>query len=318
MSGIPIETHDLNFDYSKTSKGIKDLNLIIPKGAIYGFLGPNGSGKTTTIRVLLGLMSPKSGKISFFGKSFAKHRIECLKRTGALIEAPSLYPHLSGHENLKIVSRYRNGKISPDHINAILNVVKLTQVKTKKVKTYSLGMKQRLGIAVALLGNPELLVLDEPTNGLDPTGIVEMRDLIVDLNKEHGMTILLSSHLLSEIEKICTHIGIISHGGLVFQGTLEGFKESTLEKFSINLETNDSDRTIALLRSNSYRVSSLRENIVSIPLQDKTETGSVIDLLRKNSIEIYQLTHSSSMEDLFLQLTNKTKKCQRENYLPMS
>ena len=214
-----IETTDLCKQYGKTMR-VNSLNLRIPEGAVYGFLGPNGAGKSTTLKMILGLTHPTRGEISIFGKPAAEsNRIQLLKNVGSLIEAPSYYGHLTGEENLRIVQTLRNRPAR--EVGEVLALVRLGGAKDKKVAHYSLGMKQRLGLAAAMLGYPKLLILDEPTNGLDPAGIQEMRELIRSLPERYGMTVVVSSHLLSEIDQMATDVGIISNGNLVFQDALD-------------------------------------------------------------------------------------------------
>jgi len=195
---------------------LDNISLSIPKASIYGFLGANGAGKTTTLRLLLGLIKKQKGKITLFENDLMANRISMLKKIGSLIEQPSLYSHLSGKENLHVFGLAY--PCSRKRIDEVIKTVGLTMAADKKVKAYSLGMKQRLAIAIALLHDPELLILDEPTNGLDPNGIIDVRNLIKKLNSE-GRTIIVSSHLLSEVEKVATHVGIIHNGKIVFEGT---------------------------------------------------------------------------------------------------
>ncbi|MCL6627948.1 MAG: ATP-binding cassette domain-containing protein, partial [Alicyclobacillus shizuokensis] len=192
MSEMVIETSNLTRRYGK-KVSVNNVNLKVPKGSIYGFLGPNGAGKTTTIRMLLGLIRPTSGHIRIFNQDLSKHRMPILRRIGSLVESPSYYGHLSGYENLDVIARLL--KVPSKRIDEVLGIVRLTPAAHQTVKGYSLGMKQRLGIAAALLGNPDLLILDEPTNGLDPAGIHEIRTLIKDMPKQHGITVVVSSHL---------------------------------------------------------------------------------------------------------------------------
>jgi len=201
---------------------VHELDLEVREGEIYGFLGPNGAGKTTTLKMLLGLVKPSAGAIRIFGESLGEKRSAILRQTGSLIESPSYYGHLTGLENLRVVQRLRG---LPDrNVEEALRIVRLEKHRDKKAEAYSLGMKQRLGIAMALLAFPRLLILDEPTNGLDPAGMEEIRELIKTLPGRYGMTVLLSSHLLAEIEQIATSVGIINEGRMVFQGSLDSLR----------------------------------------------------------------------------------------------
>lgn len=212
-----IQTHQLSYCHGQQTI-VDNLNLQVPAGSIYGFLGPNGSGKTTTIRLLLGLIQTSGPSVQLFGQDIRNNRLAILAKVGALIEAPVLYPHLTGYENLQI-GRLARQK-GRNQIDSVLEMVGLTQEAKKRVDRYSLGMRQRLGIALALLGNPDLLILDEPTNGLDPSGIRDIRRLLIDLSQLYGKTVFVSSHLLSEMEKFATHVGILNHGQLLFQGSV--------------------------------------------------------------------------------------------------
>ena len=213
----------------KSFTAVNDVSLHIQKGRIYGFLGPNGAGKSTTMKMLLGLTAPTKGSFTINGKHFPDDRLEILKGIGSLIEAPSFYANLTGRENLDIIRRILD---LPKHaVDDALALVGLTEFENRLAKKYSLGMKQRLGIAMALLGNPRVLILDEPTNGLDPAGIQEMREFIKNLPATHQMTVIVSSHLLSEMEQMADMVGIINHGNLIYQGTME-----SLETQGDNLE----------------------------------------------------------------------------------
>jgi ABC-type multidrug transport system ATPase subunit len=303
MNEYIIETQNLNFSYSKSNVDIEKMNLQVPKGSIYGFLGPNGSGKSTTIRLLLGLLKKESGVITLFGNSLNKNRIENLSKIGALIENPSLYGHLNAIDNLKIAANYKS--IDKSRIEEVLDIVKLTYAKHKKVTKYSLGMKQRLGIAIALLSNPEILILDEPTNGLDPKGIIEMRTLIKILNKDFGTTVFISSHLLSEIEKTCSHVGIINHGKMLFQDTVKVLKESQSDNIVIDIETNDSERLKRIISPFCIHSETIDMSLIKATIKSKDNIPSLIDEIRKSNINLYQITIKNNLEDLFLKLTEK-------------
>jgi len=214
-------TDNLTKRYGNTA-AVDRIRLRIEEGEVYGFLGPNGAGKTTTLKMLVGLIQPTEGTFTVFGRTFAQHRRWILSQTGALIESPSYYGHLTGRENLRIIQRLRG--LPERNVSEALRVVRLEKHQHKRVDQYSLGMKQRLGLAMALISFPKLLILDEPTNGLDPAGIEEIRELIRSLPRQYGMTVLVSSHLLSEVEQIATSVGIIHDGRLVFQGSLDSLK----------------------------------------------------------------------------------------------
>ncbi|WP_420570704.1 ABC transporter ATP-binding protein [Kordia sp.] len=302
MKEFIIKTENLSFSYAKNRKDIKNLSLKVPKGSIYGFLGPNGSGKTTTIRLLLGLLKKNGGVIELFDKTIEKSRIENLGKIGALIENPSLYGNLNALENLKIAANYR-GNISKERIEEVLEIVKLSYAKHKKVKAYSLGMKQRLGLAISLLSEPSLLILDEPTNGLDPKGIIEMRELIKELNQNHGTTIFISSHLLSEIEKTCTHVGIIREGEMLFQDTVNALQESQNDTLKIEIETNDVQKVKEVLSTQSLSFEEINDHTITTTVNHKKDITTVIDTIRNHQAEIYQIKIMNNLEELFLSLT---------------
>lgn len=214
-----IQTHQLTHRFASGEVAVNALELQVPEGAVYGFLGPNGAGKTTTLRLLLGLLRRQEGEISIFGQSLEQHRESILRQIGSLIESPSIYAHLSAKENLRLFQLLYDCPKS--RIDAVLHQVGLANTGSKKVGKFSLGMKQRLSIAIALLHQPKLLILDEPSNGLDPNGMIEMREMIQQLNQQEGISIMVSSHILAEVEKMVTHLGVIHQGSLRFQGTTD-------------------------------------------------------------------------------------------------
>lgn len=216
-----IETHNLTKCYTGFT-AVSGINLHVPQGTVYGFLGPNGVGKSTTMKMLLGLTKPTKGSFVIDGKQFPENRTEILKGVGSFIEAPAFYGNLTGEENLDIVRKILG--LPRSSVSEALELVGLTQHRDRLAKQYSLGMKQRLGLAGAMIGNPPILILDEPTNGLDPVGIHEIRTLIRSLPKQFECTVFVSSHLLSEIELMADNIGILNHGRLLFEGTLDGLK----------------------------------------------------------------------------------------------
>jgi len=213
-----VHTHGLSKRYGEMLS-VNNVDLLVKEGRIYGFLGPNGAGKSTTLKMLLDLVRPTNGEIDIFGKRFhRKNRIEILKNIGSLIESPSYYGHLTARENLRIFQIMLN--VPDANIDEVLKIVRLDKQQTKKISAYSLGMKQRLGLASAILSFPKLLILDEPTNGLDPAGIQEIRELICSFPKQYGMSVIVSSHLLSEIDQMAEDVGVIANGKMLFQGSL--------------------------------------------------------------------------------------------------
>lgn len=232
-----VKTNGLTKRY-KDSLSVNNLNMSVREGRIYGFLGPNGAGKSTTLKMLLDLVRPTAGEIDIFCRRLnSKNRTEILRNIGSLIESPSYYGHLTGTENLKILQTLLD--VPKKNIDAVLRIVRLDRQQNKKVSAYSLGMKQRLGLAGALLSFPKLLILDEPTNGLDPAGIQEMRGLIKSLPKQYGMTVIVSSHLLSEIDQMAEDVGIIANGKMMYQGALANLHEidktKSLEEIFLDL-----------------------------------------------------------------------------------
>ena len=224
-----LETNHLSKQSGNTYR-VNDLSMTVPENCVYGFLGPNGAGKSTTLKMILGLIHPSQGSIKLFGTVMnSANRLSILRQTGSLIENPGGYGHLTGLENMQIIQKLKG--VNEAEISSALKTVRLYDQRDKKLSNYSLGMKQRLGIAMAILGNPKLLILDEPTNGLDPAGIQEMRQLICSLPKERNMTVIISSHLLSEIEQMADQVGIIHHGRMLYQGSL-----ADLETHGDNLE----------------------------------------------------------------------------------
>ena len=222
-----IETKNLTKSYTDFT-AVSGINLHIPKGAVYGFLGPNGAGKSTTMKMFLGLTKPSGGSFTIDGKKYPENRVQILKEIGSFIEAPAFYGNLSGEENLDIIRKILG--LPKSSVAEALEIVGLTQFKKRLAKKYSLGMKQRLGLAGALIGKPPILILDEPTNGLDPVGIHEIRTLIRSLPEKFDCTVLVSSHLLSEIELMADTIGILNHGHLLFEGTLDQLKSGAAAK----------------------------------------------------------------------------------------
>lgn len=294
-----IRTSGLTYFYSRKVQTLFDINLRVERGSIYGFLGPNGSGKTTTLSLLLGLLNNQKGGIEIFGQHLHANREDILARIGSLIETPSLYGHLTAKENLEV---YRDTYgASKARIDEVLEIVGLTDTGKKTAKKFSLGMKQRLSIALALLPNPELLILDEPSNGLDPAGIIELRTLVKKLNKEHGMTILISSHLLGELEKMVSHVGIIYKGKMLFQGSfaeLHGFQQRSSRVF---IRTSDNEAAYTILKDHQPEVSS---EGLSIAFDNQEQVAAINRKLVDEKLDVFLLhPRQSDLEQLFIDLT---------------
>lgn len=296
-----IQTHDLCKQYGNALR-VSHLNLNVPEGSIYGFLGPNGAGKSTTLKMILGLVRPTAGSIRVLGKDMdSSNRLSVLRQVGSLIESPSYYGHLTGEENLRIVQTLRG--IPEKNIREVLQIVRLDGQREKKVAHYSLGMKQRLGLAAALLGYPKLLILDEPTNGLDPAGIQEMRELICGLPGRFGMTVVVSSHLLSEIDQMANHVAIIREGELVFQDSLEALHGRSRHHLALRTTNNAIARRLLAEQSmpceeeNGYLI---------LPILSDEVAAQLTGFLAGNRLGIVRLEErQKSLEDIFLDLTGK-------------
>ncbi|HEV7330251.1 MAG TPA: ABC transporter ATP-binding protein [Flavisolibacter sp.] len=301
MTTTPIiQTTGLTYHFNKQQKTLDNINLRVEKGSIYGFLGPNGAGKTTTLRLLLGLLKKQEGSIRLFGKEFDQHRLETLQNIGSLIEQPSLYGHLTATENLQVYRKVYGA--SKENIGAVLQLVGLEGTGAKKAKQFSLGMKQRLSIAVALLHNPELLILDEPTNGLDPNGIIETRELIKKLNREKSVTIIVSSHILAEVERMATHVGIIHKGKLLFQGTLPELQNMKNQQSFLQLDTSDNETALQLLAEQG---AALRNGYIALPFTGKNSTAAIARRLIAQNIDVYLLQpQQNDLEQLFIDITS--------------
>lgn len=292
-----LKIENLNTSYGKNLV-LKDINLEIKEGSIFGLIGPNGAGKSTLMKSILGLVEKDSGKITLYGKEInEKNQKETNKNLGSLIEAPSFYDHLTAYDNLDLICDMKN--INKDNIDKTLRDVGLIKSKDKKVREFSLGMKQRMGIAIALIGNPKYLILDEPINGLDPYGIEEMRDLFKRIVKNSNTSILISSHILDEIEKISTHIGILKNGSLTYSGSLEEYRE--LHPPVIVLKTSDNLKASKILALS-------QENIIDDYLvlgnKSKEEVARIIKNL-VNDLDIYRVEkRKESLEKLFIKETS--------------
>ena len=296
-----VETRGLSKSYGD-KQVVRDVDLKVPKGCVYGFMGPNGAGKSTTLKMLLGLVRASRGEARIAGKEMnQKNRLEILKETGSLIESPSYYGHLTGRENLEIVRTLKN---APEkEIDQVLKLVRMERQQNKKAREYSLGMKQRLGLAAALIGKPELLILDEPTNGLDPAGIQEIRELICELPRQMGITVLVSSHLLSEMDQMADYVGIINHGQLIFQDKLEALHEHSKSK--LLLQVMNRTVTLKILEQNGIEGRVTEEGIL-IPGFSDDRTADLVSALAAGGAGLFRVEErQKSLEDIFLSLTGR-------------
>ncbi len=292
-----IELSEIQFSYSSKQTVLEDINIQVPKGSIYGFLGKNGAGKTTTLRIILGLLKVNKGTVKVLGESIKSSYPRYLSNIGPLIESPAVYGHLTAIDNLRVSCKYTGSSIS--RISEVLDQVNLAYAGKKKVKAFSTGMKQRLGVAIALLQDPEILILDEPTNGLDPNGIIEFRSILHRLQAE-GKSIILSSHILSEVEKIADVIGILHQGKMVFEGSIRDME--ALKSLEAELMISDIAKGTKLLGDAfNWRV---ENEIVLVGIQDREALASIIGLMVKNGIDVYKANPvSKGLEQMFLDVT---------------
>ena len=297
-----IETQSLNFRYAKHGKVLDDVSLHIPKGSIYGFLGPNGAGKSTTMRLLTGILPEQEDAIRLFGQPLKGQLPDVFHRVGSLVESPALYLHLSGYNNLRYIAKLHN--IPQSRIDEVLQLVDLAKDAKRKAKQYSLGMKQRLAIAMALLNEPELLLLDEPVNGLDPNGIQDIRRLLIRLNREKGITIFVSSHLLAEIEKMCTHVGIISRGKLRFEGTIQELAQQS-GSCKLLISVKDAPRWHEQLLANYPEATLEGTTQIKLELPSREDIPAFAKGLVTSGAEVYELRILDGLEEWFLNLVKQ-------------
>ena len=300
-----IEVSGLNKQF-KDVLAVDELNFEVIRGDVFGFLGPNGAGKSTTIRMLLSLIFPTSGSIKVFGKTLLENRKEILSKVGAIVEKPDFYLYLSALKNLQILAQISGKEISQERIMELLELVGLKGRAKSKVKTYSHGMKQRLGIAQALLHDPELIVLDEPTTGLDPQGMKEIRDLIIRLSKDEHKTIFLSSHILSEIELVANRMIIINKGSKIVEGKVDDLLRSKVMKVTVEVDNPEAAKNILQSTKWYNKIESIQDKKFNLNIEQED-----VPLLNKHLIEngilINALVPIRSLEDYFLSITSETK-----------
>ena len=298
-----IEINSLTKDF-KDLRAVNSLNLNVFEGDVFGFLGPNGAGKSTTIRMLLSLIKPTEGSIKLFDKTLQKNRIEILKRIGAIVEKPDFYGYLSAFKNLEILGKISGKEISKNRIMEVLELVGLSKRFKSKVKTFSHGMKQRLGLGQALLHNPDLIILDEPTTGLDPQGMKEIRDLILHLSKVEKKTIFLSSHILSEVELVANRMIIINKGTTKVEGYVKDLLNA--KKLKVSFEVNDEEKTNRLLSQSDWinKLESQAKTIFMFSLEND-EIADLNRYLVENGIAVSAVIPTRSLEDYFLKITDE-------------
>jgi ABC-type multidrug transport system ATPase subunit len=301
------QPHMLSITHLSKSFGsfqaVSDLSFSVNAGEVYGFLGQNGAGKSTTIRMILSLIRPTGGNIEIFGKSLFTDREYILRKIGAVVEKPDLYRYLSGYENLSLFAKLSDGNISKAAIMDCLSLVGLEKRAKDPVRVYSQGMKQRLGIAVALVHDPELIILDEPTNGLDPQGIADIRNLIIMLSKERGKTVLVSSHLLSEIEQIADSMLIINKGKKIVEGKVKELVNP--EKLQLEIVCSDNNRAFELLASTAWGKGLKKSTSQSVSVETAADAvASLNKYLVENDVGVTSMRSMNSLEAYFLSLTS--------------
>jgi len=304
MNELVLKTNNLTKTFKK-KKAVDSLNLEVLKGDVFGFLGPNGAGKSTTIRMLFGLIFPDFGDIEIFGKSLKNNRRNALKDVGGIVEKSDFYLYLTGYKNLELLSSL-SGKVDKKRIFEVLEIVGLKERAHDKVKTYSHGMKQRLGIAQALVSNPKLIILDEPTNGLDPQGMKEIRDLIKELSSSQNITVFISSHLLNEIEQIATRMAIINQGKLITQGYVKDLLNSEETKFFFKIDDKEKATNILTEKYSITDITTLEDG-----LECKLK-NDIIPYVNKSFVEsdikVYAITPKRTLEEYFLSVTENNEK----------
>ena len=297
-----LETRDLHHRFGSQDV-LRGIDMQVPTGSIYGFLGPNGAGKTTTLRLILGLLKTQRGEISIFGKELGRDRIAILRNIGSMIESPSLYDHLTAAENLRVQQLIHRCPAS--RIEDVLALVGLQNTGKKRAKQFSLGMRQRLAIAGALLHRPSLIILDEPTNGLDPSGIIEIRNLLIELNQQHGCTILVSSHLLPEVDRVATHVGILGKGKLLFQGTIEELRRHRQEVQSVRVSTSDNAVAVQTITGEGITAHLVDGEIV-LPALSGERIAALNRRLNAHNLDVYEIrTVRNDLETIFLNLVRE-------------
>ncbi|MCL6494059.1 MAG: ABC transporter ATP-binding protein [Ignavibacterium sp.] len=298
-----IEIKNLSKNF-KNLKAVDNLNINVFKGDVFGFLGPNGAGKSTTIRMLLTLIKPTKGNIKIFGKDLQKERLSILRNVGAIVEKPDFYGYLSAYKNLEILSRISGHDISKKRIMEVLELVGLAERYKSKVKTFSHGMKQRLGLAQALLHDPELIILDEPTTGLDPMGMKEIRDLIIHLSRDQKKTVFLSSHILYEVEQVANRMIIINKGTARVEGAVKELLDAS--NLSVTFEVNDVEKAKSVLLNTTWsqKLKGITNNKMELSISN-SDVAMLNRFLVENGIDVSSIIPTRSLEEYFLKITEE-------------
>lgn len=294
-----INIQDLSYGFTQNKLILKNVSLSVPKGSIFGFLGANGAGKSTTMKVMLGNLPDENNAIEIFNQNLTSLYPDGFQKIGSLIDSPAFYDHLSGWDNLVILSRLR--ELPDSECERVLHLVDLWENRNVKMKRYSLGMKQRLAIAMTLLGSPELLILDEPVNGLDPNGMLEIRELLLKLNKEQGITIFISSHLLQEVEKMVTHLAIISHGSIKFSGSVEELN-TYYRHNRVRVGLHEPSAFLQYIPEN-YTPQIIDDHTIEVSVQSKEDIAKLTKILVLKDAEIFEIRNSAGLEDWFMEIT---------------
>jgi len=297
-----LETFDLSHRFADRDV-LRGVSMQVPAGSIYGFLGPNGAGKTTTLRLILGLLKKQRGDVTVFGRHLERERIAILRNVGSMIESPSIYDHLTAAENLRVLQTVH--RCAESRIDEVLALVGLSDTGKKRAKQFSLGMRQRLAIAAALLHRPELIILDEPTNGLDPNGIIEIRNLLIELNRRDGCTILVSSHLLAEVDRVATHVGILGRGQLLFQGTIDELRRQRQQVLFIHLSTSNDDEALRTIAADGVQAR-LHDGGIELPPLSHARIAAINRKLTEHQLDVYEIRPvRNDLETIFLDLTKE-------------
>lgn len=294
-----IHIQNLNYGFTRNKPILKNVSLSVPKGSIFGFLGANGAGKSTTMKVMLGSLPDEDNAIEIFNQNLTTLYPDGFQKIGSLIDSPAFYDHLSGWDNLIILSKLRG--LPDSECERVLHLVDLWENRNVKTKRYSIGMKQRLAIAMTLLGSPELLILDEPVNGLDPNGMLEIRELLLKLNKEQGITIFISSHLLQEIEKMVTHLAIISHGSIKFSGSVEELN-TYYRHNRVRIGLNEPSTFLQYIPEH-YTPQIIDGHTIEVSTQSKEDIARLTKILVLKDAEIFEIKNSAGLEDWFMEIT---------------